>query len=106
MAKEQKQQAPSVPKTEEHDKVVIFSIPADDPFIDGVIRHYQRSSKKQLADLTARPFVIRGDDPVAEECLRSYLQRAAGGCDKARAAAAVEALKKLGVDVTVKAKKA
>jgi len=69
-------------------EVPTFSIPADDPFVDGAARAYGGD----MIDPTARPLVLRADDPAALAALEAYRLRASGGCNHARAKAANEAI--------------
>jgi hypothetical protein len=71
-----------------------FSIPMTDPYVEPIVGHYARIAAKPVADVNARPFVLRADDPSALACLKSYRQRAYGAGDKIRGALADEAIAK------------
>lgn len=70
----------------------VLVIEADDPFGLGVLRVYNRLSKKQVKFL---PLPIYKNDPAAVEVLKQYVLRAEGGCDLARGSKARAALDKI-----------
>jgi hypothetical protein len=94
MAKEQKKAEERRPAVAEVEKAPTFSIPMTDPYVEPIVGHYARIAAKPVADVNARPFVLRADDPSALACLKSYRQRAYGAGDKIRGALADEAIAK------------
>ena len=69
-----------------------FVLDRNDPFAEGAVRDYNRLKK---ADERV-PFVLDLTDRTTPEILEKYIVRAAGGGDSKRAAAAGDALKKIG----------
>jgi len=99
MAKETKNQAketaaPEPPKVSKASSGPTFEIAGNDPFVDGTVRFYASISKDaEPQKLSARPFIIEAADSAGLDTLKNYRTRAAGACDKARVAAADEAIK-------------
>jgi hypothetical protein len=73
-------------KVASNKSVAVCAIPAGDPYIEGVVRHYMATAKKPQINPTARPVIFRQDDPAAITALDNYRVRCAGACDAARTA--------------------
>ena len=69
-----------------------FLLEVDDPFAEGTLRTYQRL--KGIGGLRL-PHVLPYKDKKTKESLQSYIRRAAGGGDNARADAARRAMEKI-----------
>jgi len=80
-------------------KIDGFLLETSDPFAQPAASHYAKVSG---TDVQRLPMVLPFAEKATIDALKNYLQRSQGAGDKARAKAAVEALKKLGVDVTVR----
>jgi len=73
-----------------------FVLEADDPFAAGAMRVYVSSTDTKHTQRAILPFVLPyNDKPATKKAIESYIVRADGGGDKARTAAAREALAKL-----------
>lgn len=80
------------PETPEPKGSPVLVIDAGDPFAAGVLRVYNRASKRQVEFL---PLPIYKNDPAAVEVLKQYVLRAEGGCDLDRGRAGRAALDKI-----------
>ena len=81
-------------------KIPGFLLEIKDPFASSVASEYARVAGCEVGQL---PMILPFETKEATiAALRSYYMRANGAGDKDRANAAVETLKKLGVDVTKK----
>ena len=65
-----------------------FVLEADDPFGEGTLQDYLRTTQKKQIQAPRLPFVLPEDDPATEHALERYILRASGGCDNKRAEAA------------------
>jgi hypothetical protein len=86
--------AEQMPAVKEATKKGWFVIAKTDPYIDGVKR-FAAKLKPEIVQTADGGMVLAKEDKNAAAILENYRFRAAGGCDKARTAAAEAALKEL-----------
>lgn len=65
-----------------------FILEVDDPFAEGALRTYMSAGKNPSGQAARVPFVLPFNDKATVIALDSYIVRAEGGCDTARAEAA------------------